>query len=85
MTNFKKITPIIIENWNVQPQKGSVSEAIKEASEEMIFDTTQRMFESGYFDSTIIIGHEKLLQKAEKLNFAIFEKIEKKLILENIY
>ena len=79
MTNFKKITPIIIENWNVQPQKGSVSEAIKEAREEMIFDTSQRMFESGYFDSTIIIGNETLLQKVKKINFVIFEKIEKKI------
>lgn len=77
MMNFKKITPIIIENWNVQPPKGSISEIIKEAREQMIFDTSQKMFESGYFNSSIIVGDENLQKKAEKLNFVIFEKTEK--------
>ena len=29
--NFKKITPIIIENWNIEQSKDTISEAIKEA------------------------------------------------------
>ena len=43
----------------------------------MIFDTCQKMFESGYFNSSIIVGDENLQKKAEKLNFVIFEKTEK--------
>lgn len=75
--NFRKITPIIIENWNVQLPKGSISESIKETREQMIFDTCQKMFESGYFNSAIIVGDENLQKKIEKVNFLIFEKIEK--------
>ena len=77
MTNSKKITPIIIENWNIQPHKDSISETIKEAREEMIFDTCQKMFESGYFNSSIIVGDENLQKRTEKFNFVIFEKSEK--------
>ena len=69
MTNSKKITPIIIENWNIQPHKDSISETIKEAREEMIFDTCQKMFESGYFNSSIIVGDENLQKRTEKFNF----------------
>lgn len=77
MMNFKKITPIIIENWDIQLSKGSISEAIKEVREQMIFDTCQKMFKSGYFNSTIIVGDENFQKKIEKFNFLIFEKIEK--------
>lgn len=78
MMSFKKITPIIIENWNI-PQKNTICETIKKAREELVFDTCQKIFESGYFNFPIIVGDENLQQKAEKLNCIIFEKIDQKI------
>ena len=71
--NFKKITPVIIENWNIQPYEGSISKVIKEARELMIFDTCQKMFESGYFNPAIVIGDFDF----KKFPSIIFEKIGK--------
>ena len=75
MTNFKKITPVIIENWNIRPPEGSISKIIKDARELMIFDTCQKMFESGYFNPAIVIGDLKFNNKDQKLPFIISEKI----------
>ena len=49
----KKITPVIIENWNIRPPEGSISKIIKDARELMIFEKKKKMFESGYFNPAI--------------------------------